>query len=229
MSDEALLQLANKNDFMALHTVLNKTPVYEKKANDYARRLLILGDTHSGLNHFVSNRLFEANEQYQNNGNQITESIKNHVTRALAYAEYGMMRKDFTAMSTALFHASRANTSGDGLNVEKVIQEIDTNTIHQLAVKILSDINQARLAQNLASIDLTHSKNIELHYQESLALAMHLNPEYFQKQWFPKEWRSDYIEQTECVQRHLKWHTFMGETLPKLQQEYVKLTQPNAN
>jgi len=96
------------------------------------------------------------------------------------------------------------------------------------AEAIKQDINNAYISL-LKNGDLTHNKNVELHYQESLALAMHLNPEHFQKQWFPKEWRSDYIEQTECVQRHLKWHTFMGETLPKLQQEYARLTQPNSN
>lgn len=148
MNEAALQQLASKDDFLALYTLLAHPPAEQKNKTDYANRLLILGDTNKGLSHFLSMHLLQAELLSIETGN-ITPEVTEHILKALAYAEYGLMRKDFTAMGRFLISAAHPTNTFD---IKSIVKSLDKKAIHDQTLEILNRVNKARSDMNLPAL-----------------------------------------------------------------------------
>lgn len=217
---ETLIQHSRNDDQMALITLVGRPGVDANTKLKAARRLVILGDTSTGLERLIMNELNQSGYQKEN-----VEKSKHHLTNALAYVEYGLMRYDTSGLETYLMYASDKDTFLNGLDPAELINSNDYDGISRKARNLVDKINEQRLSRTLSELDMDNvPKAARMYYQHML--ANHAYGQYeslMNENWIPTTWKQDYLIKTPCVLRMIARNKFLNEQLAEINKEISKL------
>ncbi|NRA60281.1 MAG: hypothetical protein HRU25_05095 [Psychrobium sp.] len=225
---DTLLRLANNDDMIALTTILS-TPgndVFDEKSKFYtAKKLIILGDTSSGLSLLVIDRLVRAGEAKRLGKGR--KHVKGYLKSALAYIEFGMMRKDVSSIYTYLKKSANYEEEFNGLNPSEYLTELDFIEIKKLARTYYEEANEARLEKGLPSFEEIDESNkiTDTHYAETMFSYYSEFSELLEGNLLSSDWKKTYLQKTPCVERRIAMHNFRMKGLPAIQDEIVRLEE----
>lgn len=216
---ETLIQYSKNDDQMALVTLVNRPDVDSDTKFKAARRLVMLGNTSTGLERLVMNELNQSGYQKED-----TEKSKSHLINALAYVEYGLMRYDTSALATFLMYASDKDTFLNGLDPAELINSSDYENITKKAHNLVDKINEGRISNVLPELDMdTVPKAARMYYQDMLAKAYGRYDNLMNENWVPTNWRQEYLAKNPCVSRMISRNKFLNEQLPEITKENSRL------
>lgn len=220
---ETLLQLSKNDDQMALITLLNRPNINSATRDNAARRLVVLGDTSTGLSRLVMNELNKASFNFKPDSEDSSKS-KQHLIKVMALVEYGLMRSDTSALFTFLMYAEDHQTFLSGMDPGKVLKNTDFLEISKKAKAYYDGFNNMRLSESLPPFGLDdESKATKMYYKEMLAKAFIKHGRVLNASWWSTDWKQEYLEKSSCVSRMIARDKFVNEQLPAIRKEIAKL------
>lgn len=222
-----LVQHASNNDLLALGVIAQRDDFPSHVKDKAAKQLLLLGDTSKGLSRLVMNELSQMEPLSDDNSNR--QAITNRFIKVMAMVNYGLQRKDTSALQAFLIYAQKPDQLLKGSWPQDFITADNTQTITNVTNKLISDINLTREQVNLPPIEMENtSKIVEMHFQEKLAFLIHHYAKTLAQPWFPEEWNEQFIPDNPCMTRKIATTRFWQEQVPALQQRFLQSAKNKA-
>ncbi|MCV2884932.1 hypothetical protein OE749_09510 [Aestuariibacter sp. AA17] len=199
---DELKRLANRNDKLALTTLIQRKDFSISERVAAAEQLLILGDTSFGLQYLTQNALNKADVEFQDQG-RITETVKRHLIGALGYVEYGLQRLDTHALETYLRYVDEDTGYLGDLAPEYVLNDEELAKVANASSNIRNFINKYRAQIKLSPIENEDYPRIAYaNFNERLALIYGLNAKTLrQNSRVVSLWSDTYLKKTPCIER----------------------------
>jgi len=223
---DTLLRLADNDDMIALTTIMRYNSGFDGKTKFYsAKKLLILGDTYSGLSRLVIEYLVRAEEAKRLGKGR--EHVKGYLKSALAYIEFGMIRKDVSSLQVYLSKSVDYKENFSGLNPSEYLTELDYIEIKELARTYYKEANEARLDKGLPSFQGIDKPNkiTDIHYAQEMFWNYERYSELLEGNFLPSDWKKNYLPKTPCLERRISMHNFRMTELPAIRDEVVRLEE----
>ena len=220
MPHDELTEQAFNNDFLAL-IVLNQRPeTHWKEKDKIASRLVFMGDTTFGLSSFVSKSIYSGVNRIKDGE---TAQAYELVYKALAFAEYGLIRGDDYAMGMLIQAVEGLEDTPESRKLKEIMASVSSDKIKQSALQFMENLNTSRAEHNFPPFEAeTPSKAARAHQflMHSDILLRFENAT--DADWFPARWKDEYLAMTPCRERHIKLHKFNYEQYPAI---YAELKQ----
>jgi len=223
---DTLLRLADNDDMIALTTMMRSNSGFDGKTKFYsAKKLLILGDTSFGLRHLVA--VYLARAQGAKRLKKGREHVKGYLKSALAYIEFGMMRKDVSSLNTYLSMSVDYKKRFSNLYLSEYLTELDYIEIKELARTYYKETNEARLEKGLPSFqDIDKPNKItDIHYAQEMFWNYERYSELLEGNFLPSDWKKNYLPKTPCLERRIAMHNFRMTELPAIRDEVLILEE----
>ncbi|MDP5215256.1 hypothetical protein ORJ66_19545 [Pseudoalteromonas tunicata] len=219
-----LLRLADNDDMRALTTMINSNDyeMYDLRERfEISKKLIVLGDTSTGLINLVIYRLSKA-QSAQRTGKDPVGYLKS----ALAYIEFGMMRGDAYSLSVLIRKLSGHDSSFSGLDPSKILDNEDFIEINQLARSYFDWANEVRHKKGLPSFEDVNDHRVSTMNNNNVLSEYYRDyPEIMESDFFPESWQKTYLKKTPCVERMVAKHHFLMTDIPKMREKIGKLEE----
>ncbi|MDU0353945.1 hypothetical protein RS130_08395 [Paraglaciecola aquimarina] len=197
---ETLIEFGNKDDRMALITLMQREDVKPSERSSAAKKLVILGDTDMGLQQLVIEHLVSAAFRFSEQ-KQADLQVKRDLIDALALVELGLKRRNPAALNTYLMFADSEELL-HGLVPDNVLSSNDLLEISKRTRQHIEAIDTERNNKNLPSIDEEDIPRIaQTMFNEDLAIIYDEYEGLLDESRVIQQWNDSYLQKTPCLEK----------------------------
>ncbi|AGH46741.1 hypothetical protein [Paraglaciecola psychrophila] len=223
---ESLIQFANDDDLLALLVLVQSDEVSSEVRSKAAQQLVVQGNVSVGLSQLVMDELNNARFAYSEGSDN--KEAKEHILQSLAMVEYGLQRKDLSALNAFLMFTNDFKDFLNGLDPKTVVSNADFLEISDRAESFYKKVNEYRAEKNLGELDDKDISKIgDIHYQELLSTTFDQYNDILTSNLFPDNWKETYINKTPCVSRLIARKKYLTEQLPEINRKIRQLERMN--
>ena len=176
MEKSQLLSSISQDDPYAMLAALDRKDFTMNENVNVAQRLLYLGYTGKALQSLIIMEMVGASLEYSSNQEALTEPAVKHLLNALAYANYGLSKKDAIGLVQIANMVQLEPLFQIELNPFLILNEQETQDINALSDGIRNEINVQRINNGLPPLTTSTNKIAEFQLRQDIGRVFAVLP-----------------------------------------------------